>query len=482
MTPKRNRYLPLFIILGVYFLFARAYLLRPLWFDESLTVLNFALAPRLTDIYFNYAIPNNQICYTILLRLWLEIQPPIIDTTVWLRLLSVLLGAGTLSAIYCLFRTRCGNRWILLPTVIALGISVPFLIYATALRGYMLSALLVTLTVHFALNFARSRNFKSWIYYAVSSILTIGTIPTNLIILAGAVLYALPLFQTRFYLKKSFWVMALTPPVMLTIFYLPIAQQFINCLNLGEGWHSGSKVIIMLVAALVYSFIILLIPATGALLINSQRKNKYLKIGARALIWLLPIPAALLLKVAPFPRVFYPFWPLWALLIAGGIRDLTALYCRKKRRWHPTIWIAALTIAVIWWGWQAQSPKLREAFSKNICGNELDDYFWGYYLQETHCPEETVKKLKELYPNGAPLIYLTFSADPWAVMFYGNLNNLTSPNNYLFDGPRGRVNALPPGSLVIMHQKESPLALEERFQIKLKKLFQTPNHGVYFGQ
>lgn len=50
--------------------------------------------------------------------------------------------------------------------LVALGISVPFLIYATALRGYMLSALLVTLTLHFALRFARCREWKSWLCYA----------------------------------------------------------------------------------------------------------------------------------------------------------------------------------------------------------------------------------------------------------------------------------------------------------------------------
>lgn len=88
--------MPLLIILGAYMWFVRGFLFRPLWFDEALTVLNFALAPNPAAIYLNYSIPNNQICYTFLLRLWIEFQPAFLDTTVWLRLLSVLLGAGTL--------------------------------------------------------------------------------------------------------------------------------------------------------------------------------------------------------------------------------------------------------------------------------------------------------------------------------------------------------------------------------------------------
>lgn len=478
MAKKRNHFLPLLIILGAYMWFVRGFLFRPLWFDEALTVLNFALAPNPADIYLNYSIPNNQICYTFLLRLWIEFQPAFLDTTVWLRLLSVLLGAGTLSALYLLFRTRFGNGRILLPVLVALGISVPFLIYATALRGYMLSALLVTLTLHFALRFARCREGKSWLCYAAGSLLTVGTIPSNLVMLAGVVLYALPLFQADFYRKRSFWLMVFTPPAMLLFFYLPVMRQFIGVVNLGEGWNSGGKVLLAVLAAFSYSFAMLLIPATGSLLAFDRRRYNWLW-SARAAIWLLPIPMALLLKVAPFPRVFFPFWPLWALLLAGGLRDLSALNCRWRRRWQPAVWIAALTAAVLLWGWLAQWPELRLAFSRRNGGNGSDDYFFGYYLRNEHTPDKTVAELKKRYPDGTPPIYLSFSADPWAVMFYGNLNGLTDPANYRFDGPRGVVGSIPRGSLAILRDDESALALGQRFHVRLKELFRTPNHGVY---
>ena len=44
------------------------YLLRQLWFDEALTVMNFALMASPRAIYANYAIPNNHILFSIVLH------------------------------------------------------------------------------------------------------------------------------------------------------------------------------------------------------------------------------------------------------------------------------------------------------------------------------------------------------------------------------------------------------------------------------
>ncbi len=474
LTKKRHQLLPILIILGMYILFVRNFLFRPLWFDEALTVLNFALSPNLADIYFNYSIPNNQICFTFLLRVWLEIQPVILDTTVWLRLLPVLLGAGTLVALYWLFRTRCGS-WVLLPVLIALGTSVPFLIYATALRGYMLSALLAVLTLHFALLFAEHRDCKYWLCYAISSLLMVGTIPSNLVVLAGVVLYALPLFQVDFYRRWSFWIMALTPPVMLLIFYLLIGRQLIAAMQLGEGWENGSRALLAVLLAFVYCFGVILIPA----LIGIRYRHIRLVQLARASIWLLPVPMALLLKVAPFPRVFFPFWPLWTILLAGGIRDLTAVNCRLRHRWKLGVWIGLLAVLALIWGGLAQVTPLRLRLSSFNGGIGADDYFYGYYLRNGHTPDQTVAELKKLYPDGVAPIYLSFCADPWSVMFYGNLYGLTDPANYLFDGPRGTVSSLPGGALIILRNDESAEALEKRFGIRLFELFHNANHRVY---
>ena len=45
------------------FFVSGTYLVRPLWFDEALTVQNFALLDSVQSIYLNYVIPNNQLLY-----------------------------------------------------------------------------------------------------------------------------------------------------------------------------------------------------------------------------------------------------------------------------------------------------------------------------------------------------------------------------------------------------------------------------------
>ena len=474
LRQRSGLFVPL-MVLAVLLCFVQGYLFRDFWFDEALTVLNFALSEPVSNIYFNYPIPNNHIVYTMMLRLWIELQPSSIDPVVWMRFLSVIFAGATLVLLYRLFRSQFGGA-LMLPVLTATAASVPFLVYATAVRGYMLSALLVTVALRFALDYARSGSGKTLAGYAITCFLTTGAIPSNLAALGGVVLYALPLCGNNFLRRRRFWILALTPVAMFLLFYLPLARQFLGVLQLGEGWDNGFAVLRAVLAAFLYSYAMLLIPATGSILAFDRNRYNWLW-SARAMIWLLPVPAALLLPTAPFPRIFLPFFPLWALLLAGGIRDLSALNCRWRRRWQPAIWIGALTLATLGWGWTAQWPELRQAFSRRCGGAPSDDFFYGYYLRPNHVPSQTIAALQKRFPDGAPPVYMSFSADPWPLMFYGQLSGF-APANYLFDGPRGPVPALPRGTLVIQRRGESAEELEKRFHCTLKPVLENENHEV----
>lgn len=470
----RFHVLPLLTALFAYTFFGSAYLVRDLWFDEALTLMNFALVENPADIYFNYVIPNNQIVYTLLLRFWVELTPQWIDFGFWMRLLSFLLGGGTLMLLYFRFKERMGGSWVFLPALVALASAVPFLIYATAMRGYVLSAFLTVLTLDRGLEFARRGTVRTGFEYALCSLLLTGTIPSNLAVEVAIVLYLLPLFGNNFLRSRRFWITALIPPAMFALFYLPLLRQFIGVLQLGEGWNNGGRVLLALLAATAFSFPMLLIPATGALLAFDRKRYNWLW-SARAAIWLVPIPIALLLPTAPFPRVFLPFWPIWTLLLAGGIRDLTALQCRLNRRWNPAVWIGALAVVVFFWGSVAQNPSLRQAFSRRNGGAGADDFFFGYYLRPEHTPQRTIQAIHTCFGVSRP-IYMSFSADPWALMFYGRLAGM---ENFLFDGPRGRVAALEPGTLIVLRSDEEPELLEQRFLKTLRFCFRNANHAVY---
>ncbi|MBS1368351.1 MAG: hypothetical protein HPZ91_00195 [Lentisphaeria bacterium] len=477
MDKRITKLFPPALILGALFLFAPVYMSRDLWFDEALTFLNFAQLDSPLEIYRHYVIPNNQILYTVALHYWFQLMPEGIHPVFWLRLLSFLCGGATLLLLYRLFRVRMAGGAILLPVLAAMAVSVPFLIYATALRGYMPSALFVTLSIHTALNFARRPDWKRGAWFALASLATVATIPSNLAALAGVVLYALPLFGNRFYARRAFWILAAIPPAMFLLFYLPIFPSFLGCLRLGEGWNSGGRALLAVLAAFVYSFAMLLLPGTGSLLAFDRIRFKWIR-SVRMLIWLIPIPMALLLKVAPFPRVFFPFWPLWVLLLASGIRDLTALNCRWRRRWNSKVWIGALLAAVIGWGFIAQQPIFRLVFSRRFGGAGADDYFYGYYLRAEHTPSLTAGEIARRFGDRPLSFYTSFQADPWPLMFYLNAAGVNM-RDFRFDGPRGPVPALERGALVILRSDESAAEVEQRFRRRLKPLFSNANHGVY---
>ena len=140
----------------------------------------------------------------------------------------------------------------------------------------------VALALAYALNYAEKGKGKDAVLYGLFSLLCVGTIPSNLVALAGVVLYAMPLLKQKFWSDRRFWVLALLPNMMFTLFYLPIAKQFFNVLKLGEGWSSRWMLLLAFVSVLAVLFAPLL-P-----FIRFRRENLY-----RYAILLLPLVFAL---------------------------------------------------------------------------------------------------------------------------------------------------------------------------------------------
>ena len=450
---------------------------RDLWFDEALTLMNFAMLPSATEIYRQYVIPNNQILHTILLHMYLVLTPETLDFTFFLRLLPCLTALATLALLYGRFRVRFGSR-VLLPLMTALAVSLPFQNYGTALRGYMLSALLVLAATDCALTFARCGDRRSWLGWFLCSFAAIGTIPTNLLALAGAVLYALPLCGPDCYRRKRFWIMAATPVTAFALFYLPIVRQLLQASRLGEGWHDGMAALGATYAALIVAFAMLLVPVILGASLLLGRPGYNWTFSARAAILLLPIPACLLLPVAPFPRVFFVLWPLWLLLGAGAIKRLVAWQARHRRRWSANTFLFALTAATCVWGVVEHNSGVKTAFSRRFGGAMGDDYFLPYYMREDFRPRRLMSELVRRIPVMPEAVYLSFSADPWALMFYGSLAGWNG-DIWRFDGPRGRIRQLPEGVPVILHTADPPEPVGERFFRRLTPILTEGRNTVY---
>lgn len=452
---------------------------RDLWFDEALTMLNFVRLPGWSEIYRQYVIPNNQIVHTMLLQSFEPFAAQWGDYAFGLRLFPFLTATGLLALLYWGFRARLGS-WTLAIALAAMALSPAFAIYGTALRGYMLGAFFSVAALLFAMNFARTASKTAWGGFFLTSLLAVGTIPTNLAGLAAAVLYALPLAGHRFYRTWRFWILALTPILALMCFYLPIWPQFINCSRLGEGWSDGMRALGTLLALAMYSFAVLLLPMILGMAMLPPRARFNWTFSARAAIWLLPIPACLILPVAPFPRTFFCLLPFWALLVAGGLHRLAAYQCRLSRRWAMGTLFAALGAATLFWGYIGDYEGLRFAFSRRFGKAEADDYFAPYYMRDSFAPRQQLQLLRKEHPElNPPRVFASFNADPWAYWFAMLTSDQWNVDSMIFDGPRGKVAELPPGSFLILRNDEDPGVFSERFGAPLNLVTSFKRNSVY---
>ena len=437
---------------------------RQFWFDESLTLLNFALLP-VEKIYTSYVIPNNHIGYTFLLHWHYLLAPDGISPDLWCRLLS--LAAAFAFIVFSYQSIKKSSYRILLA---AFAVSVPFAIYATSVRGYMAALFFAALTLHTACKFARNGGGSAGVLYFLSSLGCVAVLPSDILVCAAVVVYALPLCGKYFDRSKRFYILGAIPVAAFILFWMPIYPQLYAASRLGEGWQSPWRV---LGAVAATYFAVAFIPAVCAVMMAVFR-NKWRVKDLRLTAFLVIIPLLFCTKVAPFPRVFFPFAGVFLAITAQYFQMFLALL-RKHSGTHyrivlTAIWVLSVgcTAALNW------SPVCR-AFLNRVNGYENDDYFIPWYVRSQHDPRSAASTAAKL---DYPVCYMSFSSDPWSVMFYGALNS-ADMNCFIFDGPRGKTAHLPHNALVIINASEDIKQIEKRFNGSCQLLWKSPNHKIY---
>ena len=441
----------------------RPVLQRELWFDEALTLLNFVLPLDLGKIYFSYIIPNNQIVYSITLKLWDMFYIGYTSITVYWRLLSTLFAFGTFGVLLYLNKNIDKKRAFSAITVLsAVSLSAVFLNYATALRGYAASCFFTALALLGLYNIFHKKARSGWLIYIISSILAVGTVPTNLLALAAAWLYAVPWMQKEFWQDKKAYISALIIPLALIIFYAPIAGSFLATFKLGEGFSGSSQAAFITLGMYASLFGLLLFFGLCSL------KKPTLPLVMRYLVWFLPLAPIYILHQVPFPRVFVTLLPVLIMLVTDGIFALTA--SDKWRNFHRAIFflviLASQSVMVIAGAVAAEKCKL---------SRYEDDFFHPWYMFPGYKITDTIGHLKEIPPYKA--VFLSFSADPAPILFYA-LNNALE-HKFSSDIPFGSVKTLPQGSIAVLRHDEDPAIYEKRFGKKFNLLYSTRLHNIF---
>ena len=439
----------------------RDMLIRPLWFDEALTVLNFALLETPAKIYNSYIIPNNQIIHTILLHWWIKLSN--LD---FLRFLPLLCGIATL---VLLWQMRRKSSNVALYTVLfCLAASFSFGIYATALRGYIFSCAMtaggVWVVSHYLEN-GKKRFLAGWFIF---SLLGVGTIPGTLAGLAAALLYAVGNCRWEIFKKWRLYLAGLMPIAAFAIFYLPIKEQLLRCAALGEGWNNGTMMLLALAMGIIFTFLPVLLPA----LAGQIRKHRLTPKIFHLAIWLLPVPAAYIFKVAPFPRVFLPVFPIFALLLANGVKNFYALIRKKKGRKYLEFVFVAIGIFICLWSGVCSFEKFRQRIETlHPAPGGQPDFIDCHFVRKDFSPRVTAGEFKMRFPE-LPVVYVSFASDPWALMCAFMEQGIKT--RIVFDGPAGKVSNTP--LVAIKHFNENTADLEQRFQCKFNEVFTTDNH------
>jgi hypothetical protein len=439
------------IIIGLFF--------RPLWFDEALTVMEFVMIPNVADIYWRYSIPNNHIVYNIFLRFWIELcgaMPYVIS----LRLFSVLTAFASIILIMR-FWSRRFSRETAVIACFCFAVSLPFAIYATAIRGYMLSFLLIIIALEIALCYRDAGKPVQLISFFLLSFIAAGIMPTNLIAFAAIYLLVLPSLKPKEAITDKTLYLGIIPVAAFFIFYIPIFGKLMNALSLSEGWSSGISASIHLYGAFLISFLPLLILALVGTFFSKEKLGPALKIQI-SLIFLIPLLVFLLKSPSPFPRAFFCLWPVWIFILCS-LADPFIKYFNLKLPGRSLIFIFGICCA--WWLWtSAFSVQLSDRLSK---GGQ-DDFFKPYFMRVEFNPIGTVRKSIEIAgtkTNG--FAFLDFSADYPSIIFYSRLLKVDD-NFWLFDKPKRKVDSL--GNIesiyVITRSPGEMEAIAKRFHMK----------------
>ncbi len=462
----------IFIIFAAVFLAQE--LFRVVWFDESLTVFTMVQARNLSEIYQNYIIPNNQIVYTCLLRLWSDWNLMGLSYDVYLRLLNYLISLVILGYLYKRFKVRFGSKTVCFCVGLTLLFSPPFQIYSTALRGYQLSMLLILIAADLSLEIARKIRWQKVLLYLIISTLAVGTIPTNLLGLGMGVILSLPIvFASKNWLKKLI-ILGGIPFLGLLIFYLPIADKFINVCKLGEGipdrWHVYKIVLLSFASS---AFVILIAALIGFVRYFKSKKNRKLRYLWWGLLIIAPLIPCLCLHIAPYYRVFYPTFIVWYILLGIGLKHFFAL--RLMRSIKKRVVRLALGVVVTLWvvvsAWQ--NVLLGEIFSWQ-CNPHQDDLFMPYYVRDDFELSGVMQFLRENHLR-SETIYCSFDSDPLAFMFYLTYNDEVYLQKFKYNVGKMQIKRLKPNDLVIV-RKNAPVANSNR---KVTKIAEFPFHDIY---
>lgn len=422
------------LLMGAAILIRILFLNYPMRYDESYTVIVFAMRPWL-NLISDYSLPNNHIFHTILVKLAINL----FGTAPWaVRFPAFLSGIYCVPAGYLLARQLYGRISALLSA--GLIAALPMLIsYSTNARGYSQYTLFSLILFSLAIYLSKHANLSGWGLFVIFAVAGFYTVPFMLFPFGAACLWLVVSavagetcqgYGSLSRLLKYLFSAGVLTVLFTFILYLPVivigtginslvGNPFVTTLSWADFWPSLGEQLKNTWMNWNYDLpqaIQVLLAAGVILSLGFHYRVSRVKVPLQITIFIWILGVLVLLRRNPLDRIWLflmPFWLIWAC--GGLIAPLNHLRLPWGRLQLGLV-VGSMVITAGWSierihtyfpGWQADAGKVElaaEYVSQNLISGDAvavvfpyDAPYW-YYLSRFGVTDEFMHQI-ELEPH-----------------------------------------------------------------------------------
>ncbi len=352
---------PAKMILAILVLFpmiALNYMVGDLWYDELITIYDFAAKSSWQEVVFTYSAPNNHILFTLLLRAWMAATGSSTHELV-IRLPSLCIAVGTLVVTYRGCRRLYPERPAEL-LVLIVALSPVFLNYCWQVRGYGLSMLLSAAAAVGCLLVARGRLQTGLWLYVPAAVLLPAVMPSNVLLNVSLLIYLVVVCRRNGQrIPARVWLLLTSAGIAGMALYLPVWRELCEHSVGNKGFYLPTVVVThWVIAAIVHVGVIAVAFRTVGrrLYIASPDSEPESRANDSPVIFILACLAPILVFTTvfnPFSRVFLSYLVPVTIIIAPLVLPLRHNVGRR---------LPALTLVILLnsGGWQVASGNITE--------------------------------------------------------------------------------------------------------------------------
>ncbi|MDB3905277.1 glycosyltransferase family 39 protein [Crocinitomicaceae bacterium] len=404
------------IALLLFFIFIHVgHLQADFWNDEIYSLTHFSFTP-IENTLIDYHTTNNHIFYNLINNIYLKTIGvsslyELMDAPYILRILPLIYGIITLIFTYLIVK-RSFSRTLALITLILLITNIPYYNFATQLRGYGLSTMLLTITIYYVLVCIQSIKTKGLLILGSSVTLLNYTIPSNYYFTTSLFLclFVYLLIQCRG--SKHFVKDFISSPILKVLVSIVLgfivsfvlysltkesvfSSQYVSNPDLSITSQVFFYAYYIIPSKSSFTWVIVFLGVLGVLYKLVKEKNLKPLVYLFGMFFFGPL-LLIIFKGDEAPlRIFIPMFPFAMTILAIGIHFLFTAYFDKlfKKASSVIVFVFMLGVGVfVVENHQIEKQLLRDIESGGRSQNLYEQYYAAHYY-----PKIEMEKFSIIY-------------------------------------------------------------------------------------